>query len=368
MTTHQPRTADDAADRPGWRSASRWVWLVYLAIYFLPWLVQPPTPLGLGASLAGTAVFLAVYVDAYRRPSGAGLLLHVAAMAGIGFALAPLGGAWSVFNVFASSLAARSWRRGRAVATLVALQVTLVLFALAVRAPWEVWASGVFFGSLTGFGVLLQADLEARNRKLVEAQGEVRRLAAAAERERIGRDLHDLLGHTLTLVAVKADLAARLSDRDPDAARREMEEVAAAAREALGEVRTAVTGMRGASLALEIERARAMLAAAKVDAQIRADTTTPDPRREAVLAMALREAVTNVIRHADASCCSISVDWEEGGLRLAVRDDGRGGGAIREGSGLSGMRARLAAAGGRLEVESGVRGTQLTAWLPELAA
>ena len=243
-------------------------------------------------------------------------------MAGIGFLLSPLGGAWSVFNVYASSLAARSLERRAAVLALALLQVTLVGFGLAVRAPWEVWAAGVFFGVMTGFGVLLQADLEARNRRLVSVQGEVRRLAASAERERIGRDLHDLLGHTLTLVAVKADLAARLCDRDPLAARREMEEVAAAAREALGEVRTAVVGMNGASLALEIERARVMLAAAKVDAQIRADAASPDARREAVLAMALREAVTNVIRHAGATCCTIGVDDDGSGLRLSVRDDG----------------------------------------------
>ena len=367
MSAQDLIAADGAAERPRWRSAARLVWLVYLGIYFGPWFVQPPTRLGVVLSLVAVAVFLGVYFDAYRR-EGARTIPHVVAMAAIGFLLSPLGGAWSVFNVYASSLAARALDRRAAVVALVLLQATLVGFGLAVRAPWEVWASGVFFGAMTGFGVLLQADLEARNRRLVTAQGEVRRLAASAERERIGRDLHDLLGHTLTLVAVKADLAARLCDRDPLAARREMDEVAAAARDALGEVRTAVVGMNGASLALEIERARVMLAAAKVDAQIRADASPPDARREAVLAMALREAVTNVIRHAGATCCTIGVDADASGLRLSVRDDGRGGDGIREGSGLSGMRARLVAAGGRLEVESGAGGTRLTAWLPELAA
>lgn len=366
MTAHDAIGAEGAADRRGWRSASRLVWLVYLALYPLPWLQQAPTTAAVILSLAATAVFLLVYFDAYRRPPGR-VLLHVAAMALIGFLVEPLGGAWSVFNIYACSLAARLPDRWRATIVLAVLLAGLVVFGLGVGAPWPSWASGLFFGLMAGFGVLLQADLEARNRRLVETQGEVRRLAAFAERERIGRDLHDLLGHTLTLVAVKADLAARLSERDPAGARREMEEVAAAARDALAEVRTAVVGMTGASLAQEIEHARAALAAARVDAQIRVDAAA-DPRRGAVLAMALREAVTNVIRHADASLCTIGLDADATGLRLTVRDDGRGGGPIHEGSGLSGMRARLLAAGGRLQVERGGQGACVTAWLPELPA
>ena len=288
MTSHSPSLTETTAERPNWRSASRLVWLVYLAIYFLPWLAGAPPTSSIAASLVGTAVFLVVYFDAYRRCERGSALGHVIAMTVIGFALSPFGGAWSVFNVFASSLAARARDRRTAVATLVTLQIALVAFSLAVRAPWPVWVTGVFFGTMSGFGVLLQSDLEERNRKLLEAQEEVRRLAAFSERERIGRDLHDLLGHTLTLVAVKADLAARLSHRDPAGARREMEEVAAAARGALAEVRTAVVGMRGASLTLEMERARSMLEAANVEAHVRSETTAPDPRREAVLAMALR--------------------------------------------------------------------------------
>ena len=367
MTPPRPLSADATTERPVWRSASRLVWLLYLGIYFLPWLEVAPPASSVVASLVGIALFLAVYFSAYGRRQAGSALGHVVAMAGIGFILSPFGGAWSVFNVFATSLAARSRDRRTAVVTLVALQGALTAFSLAVGAPWPVWVTGVFFGAMAGFGVLLQADLERRNHRLVETQEEVRRLSASSERERIGRDLHDLLGHTLTLVAVKADLAARLSDRDPEAARREMEEVAGAARGALTEVRMAVAGMKGASLALEIERARSMLEAANVDAHVRSETTAPDPRREAVLAMALREAVTNVIRHAGASCCTIAVDEGAEGLRLFVRDDGRGG-PIQEGSGLSGMRARLLAAGGRLQVESSAQGVRLTAWLPELAA
>jgi two-component system sensor histidine kinase DesK len=168
-------------------------------------------------------------------------------------------------------------------------------------------------------------------------------------------------------VAVKAELAARLADRDPAAARREMEAVAEAARETLGEVRTAVAGMTGAAFSVELDRAKRMLAAANVKADVRADAHPSDAAREAVLAMALREAVTNVIRHAGASSCTIRLDvGPEGGLRLQVQDDGCGG-DICEGSGLLGMRTRLTAAGGNLEVCSDGRGTSLLASLPAAA-
>jgi two-component system sensor histidine kinase DesK len=254
--------------------------------------------------------------------------------------------------------------RREAVLTIFALLLSLVAFGVVFHLAWISWVSGVFFSVLAAGGTMLHADLERRNRQLVATQEEVRVLAASSERERIARDLHDLLGHTLTLVAVKADLATRLAERDPAAARAEMAQVATIAREALGEVRAAVTGMRGASLSAEMGRANAMLSAAGVEARVQAAPATLDPSGEAVLAMALREAVTNVIRHAGATCCKIDLGVDAAGLmRLCVSDDGAGG-PIAEGSGLSGMRARLAAAGGALDVQSGRGGTRLLAMLP----
>ena len=344
------------------RMGGRLVWLAYLALYFTPWVFQPPSRRELVAGLLGTAVFLAVYADGLRSKRSP--LWHALASAGIGFTLSPFGGAWSVFNCYGATFAARMRPRRRATATLVWLQLALTAFGLLTRQPWTAWVSGIFFGSLIGFGVLWQKELEEKNRQLEQAQGEVRALATTAERERIARDLHDLLGHTLTVVAVKAELAQRLCDRDVEAARREMQELAAIARGALTEVRTAVVGMKGASLVSELARAEQALSAAGVRVQVRNRAVGGDPRREAVITMALREAVTNVIRHAHATACTIEVDCApDGELTLSVSDDGRGG-ALVEGSGLSGMRTRLEAAGGSLRLESGAAGLHLTATLP----
>jgi two-component system sensor histidine kinase DesK len=333
------------------------IWLAYLGIYFIPWFGHAPSTRQWVASLIGVTLFLVVYLDAFfgGRKS---VIPHAVAMAGIGYALSPFGGVWSVFDVFTASLLASALPRRQAIIGLSILCASMLLFALAFRVPWYNWAPAIFFGAMASLGNLLSADLQRRNRQLLETQDEVRALSAVAERERIARDLHDLLGHTLTLVAVKADLATRLAERDPDAARREMQAVAQVAREALSQVRDAVTGMTGLTFAGELERAKSMLSAASVDVSINTPADLADPKREAVLAMALREAVTNVIRHADAKSCSID---------LQVADDGRGG-DFEEGSGLRGMRARLFAAGGALEVHASSSGALLTATLPQRAA
>jgi two-component system sensor histidine kinase DesK len=354
--------------RQSWRAASRLLWLVYLNLYFVPWLFDPPTVQAVAASAIGLGLFLICYLDAsfVERRS---VFPHIAAITLIGFALSPFSAMWSVVNVFAASLAAAKVRgRRKALITLVGLQGILVAGGVALRLPVVGWGSGVFFGAMAGFGALLQVDLERKNRQLLAAQGEIRALSASAERERIARDLHDLLGHTLTLVAVKAELASRLVSRDPNAAQREMDEVAEAARASLGEVRTAVSGMRGASLAVEIGRAKRMLSAAGLEADICESIPKADPEREAVMAMALREAVTNVIRHAEASRCTIEVTTDTNDvLQLRVSDNGVGG-DLEEGSGLQGMRARVSAAGGSLELESDDSGTRLLARLAKAAS
>jgi two-component system sensor histidine kinase DesK len=352
-----------------YKKAAGWslIWLAYLGIYFIPWFGHAPSTRQMVASLTGITLFLVVYFDAYfagRRS----IVPHAIAMAAIGYSLSPFGGVWSVLDVFAASLLASALPRRRAILALSLLCVSLLLFAFVFRVPWYNWAPAIFFAAMASFGNMFSADLQRRNQRLLETQDEVRSLSAVAERERIARDLHDLLGHTLTLVAVKADLATRLAERDPEGARREMQAVAEVAREALSQVRDAVTGMTGMTFAGEVERARSMLTAASVDVRVTTPADLADPKREAVLAMALREAVTNVIRHAGARSCSIDLQaYPNGDLRLQVSDDGRGG-DFEEGSGLRGMRARLFAAGGALEVHASSSGALVTATLPRRAA
>jgi two-component system sensor histidine kinase DesK len=197
------------------------------------------------------------------------------------------------------------------------------------------------------------------------SQEEIRRLAVLAERERIGRDLHDLLGHTLSLVTLKSELARKLALADPPRAQREMEEVERVSRHALAEVRAAVTGMRRSDLTAELASARLMLEASNIAFETGAPAM-PDlpPEIEAPLALVLREAVTNIHRHAHAATARVSFSCEAKRFHMRISDNGCGGLAAH-GNGISGMRERVRALGGTLAIDSPARrGTTLDIEVP----
>jgi two-component system sensor histidine kinase DesK len=169
-------------------------------------------------------------------------------------------------------------------------------------------------GLSVGVASIMEGGLRASRKQLLRKQEEVEHIARIAERERISRDLHDLLGHSLSLIALKAELAGKLAGRDLDACKREIADIEASARRALAEVRTAVTGYRDSGLPGALASARASLAAAGV--ALREDVQQVQQfaraRAEHVLALALREAVTNVVRHAGATRCTVGLALEEG--------------------------------------------------------
>jgi len=359
-------TPEEAAAGPRSPHLADLLWLSFLALYLTPWLTSAPPPRHWGAAWGGTGLFLVIFLhSAFVSPRK--LLPHVLATAAIGFGLAWFGGVWNVFNVLAAAIAGRLQPRRTAVIMVVLLQLALVGFGLGMRLPPVVWVSGVYFGVLAAGTTLLLTELDRRNRLLQAAQGEIRRLTVAAERERIAHDLHDLLGRSLTAIALKANLARRLAPHAPDRAEREMAEVETAARETLLEVRGAVTGISGQTLVAELERAKAMLATAGIEAVVTADAIAIDEPAEAAMSMVLREAVTNVVRHSGARRCVIDLRASGAdGVRLVVTDDGSGG--LFEGYGVAGMRRRVAAMGGEIDIGSSPAGTALTARLPGTAA
>jgi two-component system, NarL family, sensor histidine kinase DesK len=215
-----------------------------------------------------------------------------------------------------------------------------------------------FAASVVGVGLLmtLMRDLRVRNRELADARAELAHAAVAAERERFARDLHDLLGHSLSVIAIKAELAGRLLPGSPERAAVEVGEVEGVARQALSEVRQAVSGYRQPTLAGELEGARVALSAAGIDASIDREPVALDPEVEAVLAWTVREGATNVIRHSGASHCSLTVRAGAGDAGVEVLDDGVGNGRAPGrgdtgvgGNGLTGLRERAANLCGRIE-------------------
>ncbi len=183
-----------------------------------------------------------------------------------------------------------------------------------------------------------------RQRALAEARQENAELAIQDERNRMARDVHDILGHSLTVITVKAELAARLLDVDPERARAEVADLERLARDALADVRQAVAGFRDLSLPSELARARTALAAAGIEAELpTAADAVPTHLRE-LCAWTLREGVTNVIRHSAATSCRITLD--EFGIRIV--DDGAGSSAGAPGTGLVGLQERADVVGARL--------------------
>ena len=187
-------------------------------------------------------------------------------------------------------------------------------------------------------------QLRQTNIALAEARAEVARLAADSERSRIARDLHDLLGHSLTTITLKAGLARRLSDTDPERAAKEIGAVEDLSRQALTEVRAAVSSYRGVTLAGELVQGRELLRASGVAAELPTATDIVDVAFQELFGWVVREGLTNVARHAHATTCSVMVSASE----IEIRDNGVGGRAD-EGNGLAGLRDRAKAAGASLE-------------------
>jgi two-component system, NarL family, sensor histidine kinase DesK len=197
--------------------------------------------------------------------------------------------------------------------------------------------------------------------KLRETRAELARMAIANERLRIARDLHDLLGHSLSLITVKAELAGRLIDSDPRRATREIADLETVARRSLGEVRAAVTSYRQPSLVAELAEARQLLAAAGMDCRVHAPASVELPAdTDALLAWTVREGVTNAVRHSGARTVTITVTLAAGDLTAEVADDGAGP-AIpardEHGSGLAGLAERAREAGAQLTAGEGRDGT-----------
>lgn len=278
-----------------------------------------------------------------------------------------IGAAWARFNpgaacffIFACAMCARMPGMTRAVGGMLAVIASGAVIAFLIPQMQMVFLLPILMAGLpVGLSCIMDARLRTSRALLMRKQEEVEHMARIAERERISRDLHDLLGHSLSMIALKAELARKLARRDLDACEREIADIETNARDALAEVRAAVTGFRQSGLVQALAGARASLLAADVQFDERIERIALAPAAEHVVALAVREAVTNIVRHAQASRCTLSLVQEQHGGQphavLRVRDDGRlrDTADLQRGNGLTGMRERVVALGGRLSLQAG---------------
>ncbi|MCU1461757.1 MAG: Two component signal transduction histidine kinase [Acidimicrobiales bacterium] len=330
--------------------------LVLLANWLREFFTRHPSGIAVAVTVAGVAAFVAAFFRLVWADAP-GLVAKpptrpIVAMAGLAVVLGivdPAPDALLVITVGAMSAAYLPGRGAISGITLAALGVIAVHVGHGSSAADT--ARDAIQSLAIGFFVLGYARLAETNRALELAREQVAGLAVANERLRFARDLHDLLGHTLTVIRVKSELARRLVHRDPHRAATEMDEVERVARDALGEVRDAVGGYRRPRLADELQGVKDALTSVGIDAQVVGSTGDLPDDVEVALAWTIREAATNVIRHSQARTCRVEVSTDGGHTELDVTDDGvgpaRDGGA--SGGGLRGIRERIGAIGGSVE-------------------
>ncbi|MBM7490204.1 two-component system sensor histidine kinase DesK [Micromonospora luteifusca] len=344
LSTGQSRPASRHWRFTGWLLAA--VWLFFLNVPLATALHQPQ-PWRRILGVVALVVFALGYVLLFqwaRRlrqlllpiPAGrarVALLLMLA----VGLVSIPgTGGDWLATLVYVAAAAVFLLPQWEALASVAVCALTPALASWLVPG-WEAESGIVFAVLLASFAMFGVSRLAQRNGELQAAQQEIGRLAVAEERARAARDLHDILGHSLTVVAIKAELAGRLIEMDTERAAVEVAEVEALARAALSDVRQTVGAYREVSLTAELAGARSALAAAGIAADLPAEVPALPDEWDRLFGWAVREGVTNVVRHSGARCCTIRVHPG----RVEVSDDGRGPSTPdATGNGLVGLRER----------------------------
>jgi two-component system sensor histidine kinase DesK len=338
----------------GW---APYVWLVFLAFYYFQPIFGHASAKEWLITISSTAVFLALYFGIFWVKAPYTYLLLIS-MASMGFGLARMNQGASVFIIFTSSFI--PWVFGttkRAFIALAGLIALLAIDALWFHAPTGFWATSMVVALGVAGSNIHFAEKNRADAKLRMAQSEIEHLAKVAERERIARDLHDVLGHTLSLIIVKSTLAGKLLEKYPEKARSEIGDIEKVSREAMAEIRNTLRGYNTYKLCDEMQRAKSVLESAGVAMESDAVEIAMTPAQESVVALIMREAVTNVVRHAQAQHCQLRIAPNNGNCVFEIEDDGRGG-FQAEGNGLRGMRERVEALGGTL-VRDSSSGTKL---------
>jgi two-component system sensor histidine kinase DesK len=338
----------------GW---APYVWLVFLAFFFFQPVLDHAGLREWVITLVATVVFIVMYFGVFWLEAPATYFLLVA-MAAMGLGLARFNQGSSVFIIFSASFI--PWvfcSTKRAYIALLVLLAALSIDAVFFHAPFGFWVTSVVVAVGVCGSNIHFAERNRADAKLRMAQEEIEHLAKVAERERIARDLHDVLGHTLSLIIVKSTLAGKLLEKYPEKAKSEIADIEKVSREAMAEIRGTLRGYSNYKLSEELERAKAALGSAGVELETQTADVSLTPAQESVLALITREAVTNVVRHAQARRCWVRLAHKNGDCVLDIQDNGRGG-FQGEGNGLRGMRERIEALGGNLERDTST-GTKL---------
>jgi len=364
------------------------IWVIWLP-FFSPgiiglYLAHPPIPI-LFISFLGVTLFFTLYlretlVNAQHLTGEVTITLDssvwqwlpLVGMLVLSVALPLISqgdpGDWLDFFIFTASYIGGRFQTRKTTLILILLVLLNVVAGWLVHFSWTGIGRSIVFVIAVGYVVRAIVWSLTIRRELHQAREEIARLAVMNERLRIARDLHDLLGHSLSLIALKSELAGRLLTMAPERATTEVKDIEQVARTTLQEVREAVANYRQPTLASEIQGAQEILAAAGIVYNYEGDKKiihTLPATIQASLGWVIREGVTNIIKHSRAQHCTLSISQHPHELRLVLTNDGPAASSTSKGNGLHGITERVAALGGTCEAKAGLKsGFHLTVSLP----
>ena len=318
--------------------------LFYLPFLFLEW----DTSTFIATIVAHTVllpIFFRVFWHKGIHAAGLVLILCLTASICLVYSISGIG-------IFAYAAAACSACRKKSLvyALLALVNVAFLLLAFSLNYSTTAILVGLFFTVINGVNFDYQLRKYLDNRAIQQDQHEITTLAKSHERQRIARDLHDLLGHTLTSISLKSELAERLLSINPEQARRQLQEIQTISRTALQQVRHAVSDYKTRNLSSELINARIVLESLDIELHCQGCDITLPAAIDTVLAMVLREAVTNILRHSRASRCGLTITIKDNNVLFIIRDNGKANGEPSLGNGFKGMRERCQELGGQMQL------------------
>jgi two-component system, NarL family, sensor histidine kinase DesK len=334
----------------GTQSNTGYIWLAYSIFFIIDPILSHSRRLWIESGII-YAIFLVIYVSYMRAGTTRQRHLLLVALYVLGMVSIPINSGGSSFFIYSAAFL-----------PFVVVSVPIIVSVLTVQAIGLLIEGLILHVNPISLGLTISimaivgasnsfiARQKRADTKLRMAHEEIEQLAAVAERERIARDLHDVLGHTLSVIVLKSELAGRLIERDPQRAAQEIADVERTARTALSEVREAIGGYRSQGLPAEMELARRTLQAAGVSLACESPMPQLRAEEETVLCLAVREAVTNIVRHARATHCRMRFTASNDGYHSLLIMDNGAHATLQEGNGLRGMRERIQSLGGRLSI------------------
>nr|WP_136250946.1 sensor histidine kinase [Ningiella ruwaisensis] len=311
----------------------------------------------IGWALVTIPLFLFLYFRAYWVSANR-IAFYISAIFLLGIVQAHINPGASVFLIYAAAFCCRLRSPKIGLMFILAMMLVIALHTYLLNLPLFYLLPALFFVFLIGVSNIYMYEIAKKNKALKLSQEQVKRLAQTAERERIARDLHDLVGHTFSMITMKAQLARKLFDHDVDKAKNEIQDLEAISREALSQIRETVTGYRKKDLSTAILEAQALLSAADIQCRIHfeeKDINSLSEDKSIALAFTLRELVNNVVKHSNATQCSIRLSLGNNKIFIEIKDNGDAG-ELKPGNGLSGVNERISALAGEVftKIENGL--------------